>query len=91
MISMINYFNGEIDESTLLDYQNHISAKNEHLTYKQLSLQGAIKLDEIAKIIKNEPKVTLNALSQYLSNKDTSDKIIILVVTCRGDGDMTHE
>ena len=87
---IFDFFNNQIDKHTSDNYRTHISAKNEQVTYKLQSLQGSIDLAAITNVINNEQKTTLSDVCDYLSRIDiTSEKIIILVITCRGDADMS--
>lgn len=85
---ILHFFNGTIDDDTLLKYQHHIHQKCEHDKYKHQSLQGAVNIANIIANINGDSKVTLSSVCNHLSNTDASEKIIILVVTCRGDADM---
>lgn len=87
---IIDFCNDASNEEILEDYAKHIILKDEHDMYEKKSLQGAIDLKAISKIVDKEPKVTLKDLSNHLSQIDNSEKIILLVITCRGDADMTH-
>lgn len=78
-----------IDNEVFNAYKTHIVKREEHELNKQKSSQGSIDINNICD---TKGKTKLSDICNYLSASEqvnsSYDKIILLVITCRGDADM---